>query len=182
MVDKLPRQSMLSFRMSANRTESLSLPRTGLQDSDSDQNNFRRRCYRGTRPPLGRILTSNAAILRARVEVESRCRGEASAAAAFQSLGHYAGFQREAQALAALNHLNIATIHGPEENSLIMERVVARRCPRRSRLRWRSPFRTGLPRRWSTRTTRISSKGLHRRKSRDRLPIATKSLNKGIHP
>ena len=36
---------------------------------------------------------------------------------------HYARFQREAQALAALNHPNIAAIYGLEENALIMELV-----------------------------------------------------------
>src|ERR1044071_5090112 len=37
--------------------------------------------------------------------------------------GRMARFQREAELLASLNHPNIATIHGLEENALIMELV-----------------------------------------------------------
>src|SRR5215468_4454023 len=38
-------------------------------------------------------------------------------------------FQREAEVLASLNHPNIATIHGVEENALVMELVDGESLP-----------------------------------------------------
>ena len=54
-------------------------------------------------------------------------------------------FQREAKMLAALNHPNIATIHGLEQSDgtsyLVMELVPARRCKNASSETERFPLR-----------------------------------------
>src|SRR3974377_969484 len=43
--------------------------------------------------------------------------------------GRMARFQREAELLASLNHPNIATLHGLEENALVMELVEGETLP-----------------------------------------------------
>ena len=75
-------------------------------------------------------------------------------------------FQREAKMLAALNHPNIATIHGLEQSGgtsyLVMELVsgetLAERIKRdgRFRLKKRSPLRSRSPKRSKPRTRKAS--------------------------
>jgi eukaryotic-like serine/threonine-protein kinase len=63
-----------------------------------------------------------------------------------------ARFQREAEALASLNQLNIAPIYGVEDRALVMELVEAERCHARFPSRPLSTTLGKSPRRWSTRT------------------------------
>ena len=70
---------------------------------------------------------------------------------------YIARFEREAQALAALNHPNIAAIYGIEEGAIVMELVEGETCSRApSRSRPRSTMLARLPTASRPRTTRGS--------------------------
>jgi serine/threonine protein kinase len=78
--------------------------------------------------------------------------------------GYIARFQREAKALASLNHPNIAQIYGLEGNAIVMELVEAGRWRSESApapFRWMklclSPGRSPKP--WKPRTKKGSSIG-----------------------
>ena len=70
-------------------------------------------------------------------------------------------FEREARAVAALNHPNICTLHDVGPNYLVMELARGRPSPNESnkdQFRWtrRSASRGKSPTRWKPRTTRES--------------------------